>query len=337
MIDPSPIVAFVIALVCARRLSRAGSQAGWLDRPNERSLHTRPVPRTGGVAIALGLAMGVMSPILLRGFDARWMWLASGALLLFVIAVFDDRGHVHPAARLAVQAGAAGAVLLTGLAPEALRLPGMAWPVPAAMSVVLTFAFVLWMVNLYNFMDGMDGFAGGMAVCGFGTLAWIAQSAGAGGFAILNVTVAAAAAGFLVFNFPPARLFMGDTGSTVLGFLAAVVLLHADAQGILPFWLGCVLFSPFIVDATLTLLARLLRGERVWQAHREHAYQRLVCAGWGHRRTVLAEYALMALCAAGVVWGREQTVAGQWVLLGVVVVVYAGLWWAVGRVVRSLR
>jgi UDP-N-acetylmuramyl pentapeptide phosphotransferase/UDP-N-acetylglucosamine-1-phosphate transferase len=159
----------------------------------------------------------------------------------------------------------------------------------------LTGLFILWMINLYNFMDGMDGFAGGMAVIGFTTLAWLGRADA--GFAAVNLTIAAASAGFLAYNFPPARLFLGDTGSTALGFLAAACSLWGSAAGLFPFWAALWVFSPFIVDATVTLLRRLMRGERVWEAHRSHYYQRLVLLGWGHRRTVLAEYVLMLACA----------------------------------------
>ena len=168
--------------------------------------------------------------------------------------------------------------------------------------------FVLWMINLYNFMDGMDGFAGGMAVIGFTTLAWLGRADTE--FAAVCMTIAAACAGFLVYNFPPARLFLGDTGSTALGFLAAACSLWGSQAGLFPFWAALWVFSPFIVDATVTLLRRLVRGERVWEAHRSHYYQRLVLLGWGHRRTVLAEYALMLACAGAAILAVQLPTGG---------------------------
>jgi len=170
-----------------------------------------------------------------------------------------------------------------------------------------------------------SGFAGGMAVIGFGTLAVLGWMGGDARYALLCASVAAAAAGFLWFNFPPARLFMGDVGSAALGFLAAGLLLWADRAGLFPLWVGLLVFSPFIVDATVTLLRRLLRGEKVWQAHRSHYYQRLVRMGWGHRRTVLWEYALMLLCAASAVWAVQAGMAVQWGVLGAWVVAYLGM------------
>jgi UDP-N-acetylmuramyl pentapeptide phosphotransferase/UDP-N-acetylglucosamine-1-phosphate transferase len=171
------------------------------------------------------------------------------------------------------------------------------------------------MINLYNFMDGMDGFAGGMAVFGFLALAVLGWRAGDTAFALANGAIAAAAAGFLLGNFPPARVFLGDLGSASLGFLAAAASLIGSQRGLFPLWVAWLAFSPFIVDATWTLFARLARGERVWEAHRSHHYQRLVLAGWGHRRTVLRAYLLMAACAATAVAAPAMNPRDQWMLL----------------------
>ena len=151
----------------------------------------------------------------------------------------------------------------------------------------------------------------------YGAAAWIA---GSSVFALVNLAVAAAAAAFLVFNFHPARIFMGDVGSVPLGFLAGALGLLGWQQGIWTWWLPILVFSPFIVDASVTLGRRLLRMERVWQAHRDHYYQRLVQLGWGHRKTALAEYALMVACGAlGVV------LLGQSPEIQIVAIVAAGL------------
>ena len=159
------------------------------------------------------------------------------------------------------------------------------------------------MINLYNFMDGMDGFAGGMAVSGFGAFAILGWMAGHDAFMAINLVISAAAAGFLIFNFPPARIFMGDIGSSVLGLLAASLSLWGARDGVFPFWIAVLVFSPFIVDATVTLIRRLLRREKIWQAHKTHYYQTLVQAGWGHRKTVLLEYAIMLGCGVTALWG----------------------------------
>ena len=151
------------------------------------------------------------------------------------------------------------------------------------------------MTNLYNFMDGSDGLAGGMTTLGFGTYGAMAFLNADPLFATASLSIAAAAIGFLCFNFPPARIFMGDGGAIPLGYLAAVFGIIGWQRGDWPVWFGIVVFLPFIVDASCTLLKRLLRGANPWQAHREHYYQRLVQSGWGHRKTALAGYGLMAV------------------------------------------
>jgi UDP-N-acetylmuramyl pentapeptide phosphotransferase/UDP-N-acetylglucosamine-1-phosphate transferase len=184
---------------------------------------------------------------------------------------------------------------------------------------------IVWMTNLYNFMDGSDGLAGGMALFGFGAYALGAWLAGDAVMAVASGAIAAAALTFLAFNFPPAKVFMGDAGSIPLGFLAAALGLIGWHAGNWPLWFPMLVFSPFIVDATVTLARRVLRGERFWQAHRTHYYQRLVQLGWGHRNTALAEYALMAVCGAGALWALGQPGAARLSLLAGAALVYVAL------------
>lgn len=255
-----------------------------------------------------------------------------GMVPLALVSFQDDRVGVPARRRILVHLLAAVSPLAAGLTPERFGLPGWILPLPGWIAVPLALLFVVWMINLYNFMDGMDGFAGGMAVIGFSTLAWLGWTDN--GFATFCLIVAAASAGFLVHNFPPAKIFLGDTGSTTLGFLVAACSLWGDQSGLFPFWAALLVFSPFIVDATATLLRRLLRGEKVWEAHRSHYYQRLVLLGWGHRRTVLVEYALMLACAASALLAIRLPSAGQIVLAAVWMLIYGFLMWGVGRLER---
>jgi len=289
----APVLAGMTALAGAFWLARSPR---WrlLDHPNARSLHQLPIPRTGGFAVLSGLVVGSMGLAL---FVAEWPQLLKilpfGLLPLAAISWLDDRQGVAAWQRLAVHGAVAISLIVAGLS-----IPGVGL-LPAWVTMSLTGLFVVWMINLYNFMDGMDGFAGGMAVIGFTTLAWLGRADV--GFVAVSLIIAAASAGFLVSNFPPAQLFLGDTGSTTLGFLAAALSLWGSQADLFPFWAALWVFSPFIVDATVTLLRRLARGERIWEGHRSHYYQRLVLLGWGHRGTVLAEYALMLICAGSAV------------------------------------
>ena len=225
----------------------------------------------------------------------------------------------------------AAAVLVVGaFRVRELSMPGWGWAWPPAVGVVVGVLLVAWMINLYNFMDGMDGFAAGMAVAGFGTFAILGWRAGEDIFATLNLVVVAAAAGFLLLNLPPARIFMGDAGSSLLGFLAGAFMLWADHDGIFPLRISVVVFSPFIVDATFTLFRRLAKGDKVWEAHRSHLYQRLVQAGWGHRRTLYWEYVLMIACGVLGLLAAEALPTLEWFIFSIAV----GLYVVYGFVVR---
>jgi len=304
------LVTFVVAALLAWLLTRARGRWRVLDIPNERSLHTQPTPRTGGVALLAGAGAGMFTTWQ-QGYAVADTSTILAILTLALLALVDDRHNLGAGLRLLVQTVVVAALLYFNGLPDT---PAMLLPI--------ALLFLVWMINLYNFMDGMDGFAAGMAGIGFGTYALLAWQAGHMEFALGCAIIAAAAAGFLLLNFPPARLFMGDSGSTVLGLLAGVVILQAHVAGILPLWLGMLVFSPFIVDASITLAARVLRGERFWMPHKSHYYQRLVQLGWGHRRTVLAEYTLMMACSGTAVVTAGKTIYAQTSIITVWSILY---------------
>ena len=327
------LVVFATASVLAGYLAGPAARITLLDHPNDRSLHQRPTPRTGGLAMLAasligGFLVGWTLPVSRPGLGLLLLGLAP----LAVVSLLDDRGGIRFQWRLAAHVWAAFSLVLAGYKPDWFELPGLVMPLSSGFAFLLTLLFGVWMINLYNFMDGMDGFAGGMALIGFATLAWLGRADSA--FMSACLIAAAASAGFLVHNFPPARLFMGDTGSIMLGFLAAACSLWGNKIGLFPLWAALLIFSPFVVDATVTLLRRLLRGENVLEAHRTHYYQRLVLLGWGHRRTVLTEYALMLACAGSAVWAVRLSPAGQISLLVGWWLVYSLLMWGVGRLER---
>jgi len=263
-----------------------------LDKPNERSLHETPVPRTGGLVIMVAVLAAAVA------LGAPWITLVC-VLGLAVVSFVDDRSGLPARVRFLAQVVAA-ALWLGFALPDA----------PLWLQAVLLLA-VVWVTNLYNFMDGMDGLAGGMAVFGFGGYALAYWAGGLTQPALFSASIALAALAFLRFNFHPARMFMGDVGSIPLGFLAAVIGVEGWRADAWPVWFPVAVFSPFIFDATVTLLRRAIRGERVWQAHRSHYYQRLVQLGWGHRNTALAEYGLMAACVAVALAAQRAPLALQ--------------------------
>lgn len=285
-------------------LLRSGAARVALDHANERSLHTGAIPRIGG----LGIAAGALGALAWAGLPV----LAVIGAALSALSFLDDRRGLPVLVRFAAHFAAAFALLV------ATPLPPVLW--------WLVVPLLVWMTNLYNFMDGADGLAGGMAVAGFGAYAAAAWLGGQDALCIAALGVVGAALGFLAFNFPPARVFMGDAGSILLGFLAGAFGLLGWLRGAWPLWFPFVVFAPFVADATVTLLRRAARGERVWQAHRSHYYQRLVRLGWGHRRTALAAYVLMAVLAVlGVAGSRAGPVAQ-----GVVIVAAGAILVAIG-------
>jgi UDP-N-acetylmuramyl pentapeptide phosphotransferase/UDP-N-acetylglucosamine-1-phosphate transferase len=309
MLGVLALAAFAVTYALLRLLLSQFARVA-LDQPNERSLHERPVPRTGGIAVLAGAAVS-----LAFGAAALWLPLAlAGALA--VLSFVDDLRDVHTTLRFAAHLAAAALVawyLMSPMHPAELALLALG---------------VAWITNLYNFMDGSDGLAGGMALIGFGAYGIAAGAAGDAPLAAASAALAAAAAAFLRLNFPPARIFLGDVGSVPLGFLAAALGLAGWRDDLWPLWFPLVVFAPFIGDATLTLLRRLARRERIWRAHREHYYQRLVRMGVGHRGTALAGYGLMLVCAAAALYAREGPPSVQAAAVGAAaaVLIAAAAW-----------
>jgi len=302
------LISFAVALLAVGWLARSRAVRLAIDEPNARSLHTIPVPRTGGIGLILGIASGWT--FIATNFP--WpVW--SAFAIVITISLVDDLRGLSASIRLATHLLAAALAATTLLGSESPVL------------VVLAVLAIGWMCNLYNFMDGSDGLAGGMALSGFLAYAIAAWLSGSTQFALLNLAIAAAAAGFLVHNFHPARIFLGDAGSVTLGFLAAVCGLSGWLQHDWTWWFPLLVFSPFIVDASVTLTRRLLTGARVWEAHRDHYYQRLVQLGFGHRKTALAEYVLMTICTISGLWGMTLGNTAQYILLAATVTLYLAI------------
>ena len=331
------IAAFTVSAAVSGWLASRGPRGRLVDYPNRRSLHDRPVSRAGGIGILAGLTAGLALVAFLETFDRSHGWALAGAVMIACISLADDFRGVSPAIRLAVHLAAAGCVVLAGLSADRISLAGGTLTLGAISGPAFTVLFVAWLVNLYNFMDGMDGFAGGMSTIGFATLAVLCAHRGPAALVAAGAVAAAASFGFLLFNFPPAKIFMGDLGSSLLGYLAAILMLWGERSASVPLWISVLVFSPFIVDATVTLFRRVLAGERPWRPHRSHFYQRLVRLGWGHRKTVVREYGLMLACAGSAVaalWAPPAVQAG---LLGGWAIAYIALMATVTGLERRAR
>ncbi|MGY6238388.1 MraY family glycosyltransferase [Burkholderia ambifaria] len=300
---PYAVVVALVAAIATTAILRTLLATGlaWrlaTDIPNDRSLHTLPTPRVGGWGI-----VPVCVVLLLALAPALWL-IAVGAAGLAAMSQIDDRRGLPARVRFSAHLAAVVALIVV-------------YPVDAPWWLLAAVGFVMvWLTNLYNFMDGADGLAGGMALFGFGAYAVAALTGPnlSSDLAVAGAAVAGAALGFLLLNFHPARLFLGDAGSIPLGFLAGALGYWGWRADAWPIWFPALVFAPFIADASVTLLRRLLRGEKFWQAHREHYYQRMVRSGVGHRRTALYWYLIMLAGIIIAVWAKGRPEQQQWLL-----------------------
>jgi glycosyltransferase WbpL len=287
-----PLAALLSALACAAYLWLARRRQ-WLDHPNQRSSHQRPTPHGGGVPIVLSLVLATaLGSRLGIDWPAPYGVLLALALLLMALGVVDDRLQLSVRLRFAIYTLCCALVSLGLLLP----LGGAWWCLPVTV-------LLLWLLNLYNFMDGIDGIASIQAflACAAAALLSLVYR-GATEYALFCLLLGCCHLGFLVWNFPPARLFMGDAGSVPTGFLLGGLALLGEVSGALPATVWLVLLAGFLVDASWTLVRRMLRGDDFTRPHREHLYQRL-SRHWGsHLAVDLALIALLGLWLMPMAW-----------------------------------
>ncbi|HEX7348579.1 MAG TPA: glycosyltransferase family 4 protein [Rhodanobacteraceae bacterium] len=274
------VAALVVSIALTASALAYARRRGLLDLPGQRRSHHVPTPRGGGVGIvAAWLLVGAPT-----WFGLGAPWSQAGAFVVAVLAVAlvgwrDDHAPLPVWPRLAVHAFAALLIAIAVLAPVARAVPVWWWALLALVPVFVGF------INAHNFMDGIDGILGQQGLCVLAGLGVLAAYAAAPALAALAFVGAAGCVGFLAFNFPPAKIFMGDVGSGALGLtLAAVAAFLVQRQPAL-FWACAILPSAFLVDSGLTLAHRVLAGERWYAPHRQHLYQWLVRVNWSHART----------------------------------------------------
>jgi Fuc2NAc and GlcNAc transferase len=261
----------------------------YLDIPNHRSSHVVATPRIGGIALVLGVVAGAAVLHLLGGgLDRGPVTVLAGALGIALLGLIDDFQQLSPVVRLVVQTAIAAAVVFAGSGPSAMG--------DALVPRLLAVFWLVTLINAFNFMDGIDGIAGAQAlVAGCG---WVAVGllAGVPQITALGLLIAAASIGFLLHNWHPAKVFMGDAGSGFFGFLLAALPLLEPDRNTVPLWLCAVLLMwPFLADTGITLIRRAIRGENLLSAHRSHIYQRLVLGGRSHSYVALVYAGLAVL------------------------------------------
>lgn len=290
------LLSFVTAFSATALMRKYALKSALLDQPGERSLHQLPTPRGGGVGIVIGFVLGLLVyHVLSRAVPLSVFGLTGLALGMSVLGFFDDRFSLSAKARLFAQFGLSLVLIVllkvTYSDSEWLEAFG---GLPFLFISTLVVLFCVWMTNLYNFMDGSDGIAAlQLATASLG-LALLLVIAGDPAFTGVAFLLAASSLGFLFWNWQPAKIFMGDAGSLFIGFFSAGLILCLALSGVLSLVVVLILHGTFVVDATVTLFTRLLRGRKPHQAHRSHAYQRLIRQGRSHRFIAIA-YGLVNL------------------------------------------
>lgn len=320
------VLTAVVSWLGVAAVRRVAERRHILDLPGARSLHTRPVPRGGGLAVVM-VCLGALLGLRFVGLPSSPLlggWVVVGGVLVASVSWVDDLHSLPVVARLAVHVAAAGCVLVAVGATQVTDIPllgelHLVWLGPP---VVLL--WVVGLTNAYNFMDGIDGIAAAQAiVAGFGFFILPCADVAV---RWLGVVLAAGCVGFLLHNWQPARIFLGDVGSAFIGYLLASLTVIANGKDPRFAAFGILLVWPFVFDAGFTLLRRLCHGEDVFAAHRSHFYQRLVIAGWQHW-AVTVLYGSLAVfgVALAISWLRGGLLASVVVVAGLSLAAM-GLW-----------
>ena len=281
------LIASVLTWLATGVLCRWLPRLGLVDIPNARSSHSKPTPRSGGLSfVIIGPVMTVTVVLWLGTAMPPWIGVVlAGSFLIAMVSLMDDRWHLPARIRFSAHLVSTLMLLAAGGVVREVSLPGSTVWSLGWLSLPFTLLWVVGLTNAYNFMDGIDGLAAGQAVITAATVAWLAQTRGAPGTALAMAILAGSVCGFWLHNWPPARLFMGDVGSAFLGFTfgAWAVLSGGTQASELPFVAWVAVLAPFLFDTTVTLISRMVQGQRWYEAHREHFYQRLIRQGWSHR------------------------------------------------------
>jgi UDP-N-acetylmuramyl pentapeptide phosphotransferase/UDP-N-acetylglucosamine-1-phosphate transferase len=336
--SPSPSTLALIIEAAAGLLASIGGVAifaDWarrrrlLDLPNERSSHSRPIPRGAGAVIVAVVALSALIMLIMAAAGtyaatSQIAVTACAAILVAIVSAIDDVRSLSSELRLVVH-GACALVVAAVITSNAPFWPG----------VLIGALWIAALTNAYNFMDGIDGIAGTQAVIAGLAFAWASKSAGAPFVTVVSIATAAASAGFLVHNWPPARVFLGDVGSAFLGFVFGSLTLMLFQQSPLAAIGAALSLWPFVFDTVFTLGRRAKRGEDLLRSHRSHLYQRLVISGWSHRAVTLLFTVGAAIAAvAGILLQRDARVFWLPAVLVVAALTF-GIWQVAARSERS--
>lgn len=274
------IIFFSLSFILTYLIKEYAIKKSLIAHVNDRSSHTTPTPHGGGIAIAITWFIGLIYLYFTNQIDQTLFYALLVGIIISVVSFFDDLFELSAKLRLIVQSLVSlfGLYILGGLGSLDFGLFSMDNQI---FTNVFAFFMIIWFINLYNFLDGIDGYAGSEAL--FLALAGFALFGG-NHFLVLAVAVL----GFLIWNWHKAKIFMGDVGSTLLGYNIAIFTIYYANKENTNFWIWIILFGVFWFDATLTLYRRKKNGEKLSQAHKKHAYQRLTQSGWSHSKVVIS-------------------------------------------------
>ncbi|MEQ8612632.1 MAG: glycosyltransferase family 4 protein [Gammaproteobacteria bacterium] len=282
------ISTLVLAAVITRLVRQYSITNQVVDIPNERSSHSEATPRGGGLSIAVVALLSILFAYLFNWLAFNeFIALIAGLIAIAIVGWLDDHSDIRFYWRFVLYSSAAIWTIYWIGPLDSIVVGSVAVGLPHIAGIIITWLGIVWLTNLYNFMDGTDGIAAMQAILAslFGSALLFFQ--GEEGNALICLGVVCASIGFLVWNWPPAKIFMGDIGSCVLGFFFATISVITDKSGMMPVSLWCMLLSIFICDATFTLIKRICVGEKWYEAHRSHAYQLLVQMGMSHKMLLL--------------------------------------------------
>lgn len=316
-------LALIIAFLGTPLIRLVSLRFGVVDIPNSRSSHAAPTPRGGGVAIIAAIV--VVFFIVAPSSDPPLIGLIAGVGAIAILGLIDDLTPLSAAVRITVQSIVAAVVATVGIALAELASP-MTPPMAlsSGIAVAITIFWTVGATNAYNFMDGINGIASVQAIVAGTGLAVLLARNGDPAAAILALAAAGAAVGFLPWNFPSARIFMGDVGSASLGFLFALLAVRLSRIGgsLLE---GALPLLPFLFDTGTTLVRRIVRGERWWEAHRSHLYQRMVQRGFSHGQVTAVWGSLAVASTAAALSLRFVSVPVAWSSVAAVLALHLGL------------
>lgn len=320
--------AFGLSCLCVAG-SRCWAVERMLDIPNARSSHTRPTPRGGGLGIVFGVLIGAWSLFISRIPSLPFREISAlslGGGIVALVGWLDDIHRLPYPIRLVVQAISSVIILIMVGYFRIVTIPFVSDIHLYSIGIPFALLWILGLTNAYNFMDGIDGIAGGQAVVAGLGWAIIGFMSGQSFLGLIGLLLSASSLGFLFHNWPPARIFMGDVGSAFIGFTLAVLPIIGGQRDPRLMIAGILLVWPFVFDTSFTLIRRLTRGENIFVAHRSHIYQRLVIAGYSHRYVTLV-YIILALMGTiiALLWYKRAPFVNAAVIV-LPIVLFAGLW-----------